>query len=201
MKVLQVFFGVLLFLLSGCFIQNNAVDATQIFLLKSNNENFQKHFTNTGKILKIMPANSPLYLNSKNIIYTDKNVTNAYALHFWADTPSNLYHLLLIQKFEQSGIFKAVLSQKSLLEPDFLLESRLNAFEQIIDEKQNYALISVSVNFIESKSNMIIAHKNFVLKEKISQLNPMSMFKAFDKALNSLAVEIILWVDSLLEQK
>ncbi|MCX2683354.1 ABC-type transport auxiliary lipoprotein family protein [Campylobacter sp. MIT 21-1685] len=199
--VLKSSFAVAVLFFSACSFQNQAIDTTQFFLLQSNYKNFQRDFKPTHKILKIATLNPPLYLNTKNIIYTEKQRMNAYASHFWADTPSNLYRFLLLQKFDQSKIFKAVVTQESSVESDFLLESRVNAFEQYINGKQNYAFISVSVNLLDGKKKGFVAYKNFLLKENIAHLNPTSVFEAFEKASNILADEIVLWVACVLEEK
>lgn len=192
----------LLILFSGCSISNNTIDKTQNFILK-NNENISIHqnFKPTNKILKIRNASLPLYLNSQSIIYIKDGISNSYAYHFWADTPSDFYRSLLLSKFEKSKIFKALILQGNSLEADYILDSRMDSFEQIINKNENYVKISVSVNLISAKENTIVSHHFFEIKENIETIDIFSTAKTFEKALNLLGNEIILWTNSTLNQK
>ncbi|WP_417903814.1 ABC-type transport auxiliary lipoprotein family protein [Campylobacter sp. LH-2024] len=186
---------ILSFIFYGCSI-NNQIDKTQMFILKNDEISSNISFKKTNKILKIKNAYLPLYLNSKSIIYTKNNISNTYAYHFWADLPSNFYKSFLLSKLEKTKIFKAVISSQSSLNADYVLESRIDSFEQIIDLKQNYTQITVSVNLIDVKKNEIIAHQFFNCKENINQNNISNIYQSFEKNLNSLTKDIILWINS-----
>ncbi|MBZ7932322.1 membrane integrity-associated transporter subunit PqiC [Campylobacter sp. RM10543] len=186
---------ILSFIFYGCSI-NNQIDKTQMFILKNDEISSNISFKKTNKILKIKNAYLPLYLNSKSIIYTKNNISNTYAYHFWADLPSNFYKSFLLSKLEKTKIFKAVISSQSSLNADYVLESRIDSFEQIIDLKQNYTQITVSVNLIDAKKNEIIAHQFFNCKENINQNNISNIYQSFEKNLNSLTKDIILWINS-----
>ncbi|MBZ7954069.1 membrane integrity-associated transporter subunit PqiC [Campylobacter sp. W0018] len=197
-KYLYIF--ILTFIFYGCSI-NNQVDKTQMFILKNDEISSNISLKKTTKILKIKSATLPLYLNSKSIIYTQNNISNTYAYHFWADLPSNFYRSFLLSKLEKTKIFKAVISSKSLLNADYILESRIDSFEQIINSKQNYTQIAVSVNLIDIKENKIIAHQFFNHRENIRQNNIPNIYQSFEKNLNSLTTDIILWINSNIDQK
>ncbi|MBZ7965693.1 ABC-type transport auxiliary lipoprotein family protein [Campylobacter molothri] len=186
---------ILSFIFYGCSI-NNQIDKTQMFILKNDEISSNISFKKTNKILKIKNAYLPLYLNSKSIIYTKNNISNTYAYHFWADLPSNFYKSFLLSKLEKTKIFKTVISSQSSLNADYVLESRIDSFEQIIDLKQNYTQITVSVNLIDAKKNEIIAHQFFNCKENINQNNISNIYQSFEKNLNSLTKDIILWINS-----
>ena len=180
---------ILTLILSGCVLKQES--KIQNIVLKSD-ENLSLSYKKSDKILKIKKASLPLYLNSRFISYQKNGFYDKYAYYLWGDLPSNLYVNLLFSKLEKSEIFKAVISQESALQSDFVLESRIDCFEQILNEKENLVKISLSVNFINSYRNQIIAHKNFTIKENIKDKN--DTFRAFDRALNKIANEIILWL-------
>ena len=70
-----------------------------------------------------------------------------------------------------------------ILSADYVLESRMNSFEQILNANENYAQISISVNFINLESNQIIAHKIFSIKEKIEKKRYSLYLQCFSKSL------------------
>ncbi|HDZ5075256.1 TPA: membrane integrity-associated transporter subunit PqiC [Campylobacter jejuni] len=185
-----------IFILYGCSLRHENINKNENIILKDEGIHPNIFLKKTDKILKIRNTNAPLYLNSRAIIYIDNGFSNKYAHYFWGDLPSNLYSSLILSKFEQSNIFTTLLSSTSSLNANYVLESRINSFEQILNGDENYAQISISVNFINLENNQIIAHKIFNIKENIEKKDIRYTYNAFQKALNKIGNEIIFWVNS-----
>ncbi|HFZ4926356.1 TPA: ABC-type transport auxiliary lipoprotein family protein [Campylobacter coli] len=196
-----IYITILALIFNGCSIPTSTLDKTQSFILKNDELPLQANFIKSDKILKIQNASLPLYLHSRSIIYVQKGISKVYAYHFWADLPNNLYQSLLLSKFEQSQIFKALLSQGSSVGSDYILESRIDSFEQVVDENENYVSISISINFIDAKESKIIAHRLFSIKERVKKIDIFDVYQSFEKALNSLGNEIVLWINATLDEK
>ncbi|WP_042963066.1 ABC-type transport auxiliary lipoprotein family protein [Campylobacter coli] len=193
--------AILVFIFNACSVPTSTLDKTQSFILKNDEIPLQADFIKSDKILKIQNASLPLYLHSRSIVYIQKGVSGTYAHHFWADLPNNLYQSLLLSKFEQSQIFKALLSQGSSVRSDYILESRIDSFEQVVDENENYVSISISINFIDAKESKIIVHRLFSIKERVKKIDIFDVYQSFEKALNSLGNEIVLWINATLDEK
>lgn len=196
-----ILIAILALIFNACSIPTSTLDKTQSFILKNDEIPLQANFIKSDKILKIQNASLPLYLHSRSIIYIQKGVSGAYAYHYWADLPNNLYQSLLLSKFEQSQIFKTLLSQGSSIGSDYILESRIDSFEQVINENENYISISISVNFIDAKESKIIAHRLFSVKEKLDKIDIFNVYQSFEKALNFIGNEIVLWINTTLDEK
>ncbi|EJJ7410300.1 membrane integrity-associated transporter subunit PqiC [Campylobacter coli] len=193
--------AILVFIFNACSVPTSTLDKTQSFILKNDEIPLQADFIKSDKILKIQNASLPLYLHSRSIVYIQKGVSGTYAHYFWGDLPNNLYQSLLLSKFEQSQIFKALLSQGSSVRSDYILESRIDSFEQVVDENENYVSISISINFIDAKESKIIAHRLFSIKERVKKIDIFDVYQSFEKALNSLGNEIVLWINATLDEK
>lgn len=196
-----ILIAILALIFNACSIPTSTLDKTQSFILKNDRIPLQANFIKSDKILKIQNASLPLYLHSRSIIYIQKGVSGAYAYHYWADLPNNLYQSLLLSKFEQSQIFKTLLSQGSSIGSDYILESRIDSFEQVINENENYISISISVNFIDAKESKIIAHRLFSVKEELDKIDIFNVYQSFEKALNFIGNEIVLWINTTLDEK
>ncbi|KAA6227297.1 MULTISPECIES: ABC-type transport auxiliary lipoprotein family protein [unclassified Campylobacter] len=164
------------------------VDKTQILRLKSEST---LNLNNTNKSIKILTPSMPSMLNSKDIIYEQNGIMQTWAYHFFEDTPAKIITSFLIQK-ATSG-FKVVLSQDSIVQSDFILESRLNDFTQIYNENgESYVRISMDITLIDSKNLQVILSKNYINEhEKLENDNVNSLRKAFENALNSITNSII----------
>ncbi|MBK1971360.1 membrane integrity-associated transporter subunit PqiC [Campylobacter sp. TTU-622] len=196
MKAILLF---ILVFLSACSIKTT--DISQEFILKSNEQDFNQSFKTTDKTLKILDLDLPLYLNSKNITYIKDDISDIYAYHFWADTPNNLLRFMLLDKLERSHLFKTLIGKHSKINADIVLEGRIDSFEQILKENDNYAKINISLNLIDVKNNALISHKYFTIKEKITNNTPREILKAFEIGCNKLSNEVIIWINDSIQIK
>lgn len=179
----------------GCSLKPKpVVDNTQAYILKD--DNTQAYISNkqNDKILKITNPSLPMYLNNQNITYLQNFKTNTYALNFLEDTPSNFYVFMLLSKFEKSNIFKALINEDSDVFADYVLESRIDAFEQVINKDENYILIKISVNILDLNTNKLINHKYFQIKQDVKEQEIKDVVNSFNKALNNINNEIVAWV-------
>lgn len=192
---------ILLLILSACSIKNVQEDSVKTLILKSDESEYKQNFIHTDKILRILNPDTPLYLNSRAIIYILEGISGAYAYHFWGDLPSNFYRFILSSKLEKSGIFKNIIGANTKLNADYVLESRLDDFEQILNGDENYVKIAISVSLVDLQKDKIIAHRYFIKRQDIPKKDVLVTFKAFEKALNSLNDDIVFWINSVLTQK
>lgn len=193
---------VLLLFLSACsIIRNVEEDNVKTVILKNDESEYKQNFTHTDKILRILNPDTPLYLNSRAILYITEDISGTYAYHFWGDLPSNFYRFILSSKLEKSGIFKNIIGANTKLNADYALESRLDDFEQILNRDENYVKIAISMNLVDLQKDKIIAHRYFTKRQDIPKKDVLVTFKAFEKALNSLNDDIVFWINSVLTQK
>ena len=196
------YFVFILIFFSACSFKPEAiVDNTKTFILKDNNEDLKQNFIKNNKILKITNAYVPIYLNNQNLMYVDKLNSSFYALNFLEDTPSNFYVFMLLSKFERADFFKALVSENSNLLADYLLESRIDSFEQIMEQNENYVLIKISVNLIDLNTNKLINHNYFQIKEKIEKQEINLVINTLNKALNVIGNDIVVWTYENLNKK
>ncbi|HEB7538989.1 TPA: hypothetical protein RZH60_001775, partial [Campylobacter coli] len=64
-----------------------------------------------------------------------------------------------------------------------------------------YISISISVNFIDAKESKIIAHRLFSVKEELDKIDIFNVYQSFEKALNFIGNEIVLWINTTLDEK
>jgi len=183
---------IFLIFLNACAIKE---DKTRNLSLRSDEKSFEFSTTPSNKSLKILNPYALNSLNSNQILYVQDGIVRAYAYHFWQDTPLNLCRFVFLNKLEQSKIFTALSTQNSTLKSDFVLESRLDNFEELIIKKQKFAFISLSFNLIDTKTNSLIAHKKISSKININKDDIDTILNAFDTAINSVGNELVLWLN------
>lgn len=192
MRILYVLFA---FLLSGC--AGVSVDKEQSLILKS--YGYEKNHQQSQKTLQIVKPKTPLYLNSKEILYVEDGLSRAYAYHFWADLPSNFYRFVLLDKLEKSTLFSAVVEKSTFTRVDLALQSRIESFEQVMTKEGSFAKLGFSVTLFDVKEQKILANRHFekFIKLENSQINTLVL--GFEKGLNELCDDIILWLSEQLK--
>lgn len=197
----SILFTIVVFCFCACSITPSPEFAPTNYILQAQKNTAIKDLKPNHKNIKIMPVQSPLYLKSEEIIYIKDGSLAAYAKHFWKNPPNDSFELMLTQKFEESGIFKAVLNQNSQVVPDLLLESKLFSFEQNFDKDKNFVSVRLSANLIEARDKSLLAHKYFEFDVDVEKLDANSAALAFNKALNQLSDELLLWIAQSLNTK
>jgi len=143
--------------------------------------------------LKILAPQSTLYLKSENISYIKGNEFGTYSQHAFSGAPVWLFKQNLMYKFESAHLFKAIVSELSLLKTDFVLESSLENFEQIFNEK-NQSVVKISANISLLKDKALLSQRFFTKEIASKGFGIDPSIKAFEEALNALNDEIFKWV-------
>lgn len=165
------------------------------YLIKANETVILKNIKPSQKSIKIAPIQAPLYLKSKDISYIKDNELGAYTKHMWKQSPVNLVSTMLTTKLEKNKLFKAVLNNNSQVVADFVLESRLDAFEQVFEGDKVYVYIALSASLIKGKT--LLNSRHFSYKIHLKAIEPDLAIAGFDEGLNLLADELISWLFSL----
>lgn len=192
MRILYVLFA---FLLSGC--ASVSVDKEQSLILKS--YGYEKNHQQSQKTLQIVKPKTPLYLNSKEILYVEDGLSRAYAYHFWADLPSNFYRFVLLDKLEKSTLFSAVVEKSTFTRVDLALQSRIESFEQVMTKEGSFAKLGFSVTLFDVKEQKILANRHFEKFIELENSQISTLVLGFEKGLNELCDDIILWLSEQLK--
>jgi len=137
---------------------------------------------------------SPLY-DTKNIIYTDNDYTRkAYNYHKWQASPGLLVSALLARDVMQYKIFNAVITDLSLLSPDYFLEGRVDEFYELDKPDQWKAVLTVSITFAHKNSpcasESVILQKTYKVTESCRDKNPVSLAEALSSAMSKISENI-----------
>ncbi|MCW1360176.1 ABC-type transport auxiliary lipoprotein family protein [Campylobacter sp. CCS1377] len=198
-KILLCIFALFL---SACSFSQKEINPPSVkFILNSDELLATETLTQTHYKIKILMPQSPLYLQSNQIYYLKKNELNSYAFHMWESPLTMSYYSFMTHKLQNSGIFEAVINKNSLISPDYILESRMDNFEQVFDDNDNFVWLKMSVSLIRAQDKTLLGQRFFDYRTEVDNQNIQSVVAAFDKTLNSLSNDLVVWISELLKKE
>ena len=92
---------------------------------------------------------------------------NYYPYDFWADKPAVIIRDSIIHYLKIGGFFKKVIKEFSRGEPDLILRSRLHFIEEVDQEIQWYARLSMDLEIIDFRTEEIKINHHFDRMERM----------------------------------
>lgn len=192
------------FAMSGCSLAPSPTQNPTTYILQSDENIVLSKAKTSPKSVQIASTQSVFYLKTNEIIYIKDNELSSYAKHSWKSSPSNALQSILAAKFEKNKLFAVVLNSNSQIKADLLLETRFDRFEQVFTsendgENESVVVLELSANLIDNNSKKVLGNRHFSYKIKVEQLSPASAANTFNKALNTLCDDVVLWLDGVLD--
>ncbi len=157
---------------------------------KAMNASYYRH-----KILKVSyPQSLKEEMSNKMNFSYSLNDRGTYLNSQWSNEMSKLLQATLIESFERSQLFKAVLSDTSTLRENYRLESQVFAFEHRVREDKSHAIISIQFTMIDADTGGLIKQKRFSYQEPTPSTNAKGYAHATNKAISRLMLDLMRWL-------
>lgn len=95
--------------------------------------------------------------NQDRIVYRpSRQEVGFYEYHRWAADPRESIQAALIDKLAATGLFKAVASYDGRLQPDYLLQTRIERLEEVDFESGVQVYVEVGADLIDASDGAVI---------------------------------------------
>lgn len=156
----------------------------------------------SSKVLKVSIPYGLRSLQGREILYTrGDGVYKAYRDHRWEDTPARQLKLLLSTSLHESGLFSNVISAPSRVKYDYLLESRVNAFEHHLEGDKSFVRLHVTLYLVEGVKKRVVTSMNFKWDEPTPTVDAKGVVKAFNLSIEKLNKESLEWLGGMGDAK
>ncbi len=184
-------------LLNGCMVES--IPPVQTYTLDypvTRLHAAAKHCQANTKIIRLTAISALLPYTSQDIIYSDSpNQLNHYVYSRWNDAPVRLLGNLFQQTLQSAGLFKAVVSGASVSKADYLLESDLLEFRQLIsDESHSEVRINMEFRLLDAKTRHVISVRHIQKQQPVASMNARGAVEALNQASQSVADMLVLWL-------
>jgi len=146
-------------------------------------------------VLKIEKPKGVSYIYSRDFIYSDgEGFYNRYAYHRWAEPLANQLEILMSFSLQKLGIFQAVTTSSSKVSHCYILESSVQNFEHIINDKESKVMVQVEFKLIDTNTRILIDTKSFTIKKKTATKDAKGALNAYNEASVELMNQVASWL-------
>ena len=147
-------------------------------------------------ILKIERFNAAPSYSTEQMIYRDGSFKReTYTYHRWRAYPGDLVSDFLARDMRHSGLFKAVVQERSTIAATHILEGSLDEFFEWNEEEGWKAVLTVTATLITAKevdmNKRVLFQKTFRALEPMREKTPRGLAEAMSKAVAAVSEEIL----------
>lgn len=147
--------------------------------------------------LQILEPTTNKYLNSTSLYYSDnKYLLETYKLSKWSDYPTKMILEIALSKLDQLNLFKNITTNTIYAKPDYVLQSELFDFKQVVDDKKSYILFKIKFYLLDEKDYNNVVSKTFDYKVTAESVDAYGAIKAFNKASNLMLTDLSQWLNT-----
>jgi cholesterol transport system auxiliary component len=154
--------------LAGCLsIPHETRDTVHTFVLALDSQNADRPPVKPGAGVLVvnMPQARPGF-ESPNIAYMQRPYEiGYYATHQWAETPPRMLHPLLVQTFERTGVWRAVVAMPTSVRGDLRLDLDQVVLVQEFLQRPSRVLVSLRAQLLALPSYQVIGGRHFEATE------------------------------------
>jgi cholesterol transport system auxiliary component len=117
-----------------------------------------------------------------------------YADAAWVDRPAAMIEPLLIQSFRASGAIRVVGDRRSEIRPDFLLQSRITAFQaEARPEAPPDVRVAMAANLVAMPKREVVGTTEVAHTVTATERELQAIATAFDEALGKVFKRLVEW--------
>ncbi len=145
--------------------------------------------------LTIAPPVAVKTIDTEEILVKGANGRVAYYSGVaWGDRLPRLFQARLVETLENSGAFRAVLTNQDRVSGEISLAVEIRNFEVETQPGGSEAVVDVYVKLIDDRNNSVRTTKRFQSRKPAASQDPGSGIQALNSAFQDVAIEIVAWV-------
>jgi cholesterol transport system auxiliary component len=196
MRILRFYVLLMVVLLvSGCEFSPVKSPQKNIYTLGQVNQVKSTRYSKTGKSLLVsMPIANPGYTSDKMKYIQTPYRIESFGLNRWVAPPVNMLAPIMAQAVRQTHYFKAVVEPPFSGLTDYDLQTQLVSFEQNFQQPVSRFVLIMQASLINSKTNRVMASRQFDAIIPAPGNNPFSGVLAANKAVAKVSQKIAQFV-------
>ncbi len=193
--------GGLLFGLSGCFMGRNT--ETKFYLLDyvptPPKERLDKGYY--PYVLRVKdPTIAEAYGRAQIVYRQNAHQMQFYGYHLWAVDPERMVGDLLVKHLRAARLFQNVTRSVENYQPDYVMNCEVQAIEEYDYQDQWFAHLAVEYSLEEGKTGQVVWKKNFDLRHKVAQQEPVYVVRELSALLESIHTRVVSELDIVLDE-
>jgi len=194
--------GICLFaaLVAGCLVPRSP-DPVHTYLLGAQPGIWESQPADAGEaahgvLLLSLPQAEPGFETPRMVYVTRAHEMSYYATNQWADVPARMILPLLLQRMEQSGLWRAVVPPPSAIRGDYRLDADALVLQQEFLQQPSQVRLALRLQLIALREGRVIGTRRFEVVEPASSDDAYGGVVAAGRAVSKLLDHAAVWARS-----
>jgi len=146
--------------------------------------------------IRVSPIEASRIYQVPDIYYVEAGYQrNPYAYNRWVDAPVRMLQLVLQDRLEQSGLFKAVLPSSSSLVADLRLEITLyDFFQQLGKDDSSEGVVRLQAYLVDAGKGKLLGERQFLSRVPAASRTAAGGVAAINAAVADILPQLIDWL-------
>ena len=126
---------------------------------------------------------------------------NYYAYNQWADTPARMLQRIMVENFDKTGLWSAVLQTPGAVPAQYRLDCDNLVLEQQFLSNPSRVRLALRVQIVETKEQSILGSRYFELFEAAPSDDPYGGVVAANQVSAKLITEMAEWLNMVVRER
>lgn len=155
---------------------------------------------NTGTVLLITQPRAQAGFDTARMAYLLRPYeVNYYGYNQWADTPARLLHRVIVESFDKSGLWHAVVQFPSGIPAQHHLDCDNLVLEQQFFSRPSRVRLALRAQIVETKTRTILASRYFEFFEDTGSDDAYGGVEAANRAAATMINQLLEWANATME--
>jgi len=197
-KLTLAFITVVVSLFMGCSLQTTVPPMAKYSLNVKIPQALSQKSSYADKVVRLAQLESSSILSGRMIVYVaDNGQSYSYTKARWMESVNRQFSNLMLRSLSRGKIFKDVVEYRSKAKNEYLLETNLYDFSQIVhDDKSSEVHLLVKVRLIEHYNGKIVKNRTFEYRQKELPGNVQGAIKGYNAVMQTYLKELNLWLST-----
>ncbi|HEY7533263.1 MAG TPA: ABC-type transport auxiliary lipoprotein family protein [Nitrospiraceae bacterium] len=190
--------GIVSLLVTGCVMSRGVSHPVHTYVLspdtatESTSVSASKH-----EILLVSPPQAePAYDTPRMAYLTRPHEVSYYADNQWAETPAQMFGILLLRSLEQSGLWRVVVPIPSSVHGDYRLDTQGLVLQQEFSQKPSQVRLAFRLQLVALHEEVVLGTRRFEVVESAPTDDAYGGVLAANRAVSILLEHIREWMVS-----
>ena len=182
---------------TGCL--SPRTDSSEIHTYQLSLDGWSSEETRSGKLdgpvlLVSQPQAEPGFETQRMVYIKRPYELEYYAVNQWADTPVRMFTPLMVQAFNNTDAWRAVIPLPSSIRGDYRLDTHGFLLQQEFLQQPSRVRVMVRMQLVDLKESTILSTRAFEVVENATSENPYGGVQAANRAVAGLLDQIGSWL-------
>ena len=177
----------------GC--SNTKLPPNKIYNLQTSKNCCKNEFKKQKLTIKILEPVANKHLNNTAIYYSNARYRlQTYKLSKWSDFPTKMILEVITAKLDELNLYNNITTSYIYAKSDYVLQSELFEFKQIINQKNSYVKLKIKFYLIQNDKRKNIISKIFNYKTKCNTIDAYGSVEAQNRSIEQLVQDLSIWL-------